>query len=105
MRKVIAALIVLSCAIPVSAQVHVKGYVKKDGTYVAPHVRSAPNNSALDNWSTKPNVNPYTGKQGSVDPYAPPKPTYSNPYSSPPRTSGYTPYTPPKAPCYGYCPK
>lgn len=45
--------------------VHVKGYTKKDGTYVAPHYRSSPNSTKSDNYSTKGNVNPYTGKEGS----------------------------------------
>jgi hypothetical protein len=47
--------------------VSVKGYFRKDGTYVAPHMRSAPNATALDNWSSKGNVNPYTGKPGTKD--------------------------------------
>jgi hypothetical protein len=45
--------------------VHVHGYVKKDGTYVAPHDRTAPNNTRNDNWSTRGNVNPETGKAGT----------------------------------------
>jgi hypothetical protein len=47
----------------------VKGYAKKGGTYVAPHVQSAPNATKLDNYSTKGNVNPYTGNEGTKDPY------------------------------------
>jgi hypothetical protein len=45
--------------------VHVQGYTKKDGTYVAPHDRTAPNNTKNDNWSTRGNVNPETGKAGT----------------------------------------
>jgi len=45
--------------------VHVKGYVKKNGTYVAPHDRTAPNATKNDNWSTKGNINPETGKLGT----------------------------------------
>lgn len=45
------------------------GYFKKDGTYVAPSMTTAPNDTKLDNYSTKGNVNPYTGKAGTVDPY------------------------------------
>jgi hypothetical protein len=45
--------------------VHVHGYVKKDGTYVAPHDRTAPNKRKNDNWSTRGNVNPETGKPGT----------------------------------------
>jgi hypothetical protein len=62
---VIALLIAASSA---AAQVHVRGYTKRDGTYVAPHERSAPNHTMLDNYSTKGNVNPYTGKPGTKDP-------------------------------------
>lgn len=87
MRKLVLALIgALMLPTAVSAQVHVKGYVKKDGTYVAPYVRSSPNNTTLDNYSTRGNVNPYTGKVGTRDPY-------SNPFGST--------YTPPKLPSYG----
>ena len=51
---------------------HVSGYVKKDGTYVAPTVATNPNATKLDNYSTKGNVNPYTGKEGTKDPFAVP---------------------------------
>ncbi|AWK86760.1 hypothetical protein [Azospirillum thermophilum] len=47
----------------------VSGYTRKDGTYVAPHHQTNPNGTKLDNYSTKGNVNPYTGKPGTVDPY------------------------------------
>jgi hypothetical protein len=47
----------------------VKGYVKKDGTYGAPTVATNPNATKLDNYSTKGNVNPSSGKVGTVDPY------------------------------------
>ena len=46
--------------------VHVRGYIRKDGTYVAPHYRSAPDGSLQNNWSTKGNVNPYTGEEGTL---------------------------------------
>lgn len=50
--------------------VYVKGYTKKDGTYVQPHFRTSPNSTKFDNWSTKGNVNPYTGKEGTKDPFS-----------------------------------
>jgi hypothetical protein len=65
--KVIAALL-LTTLLGISeviADVAVKGYYRKDGTYVAPHMRSSPNGSTSDNWSTYGNVNPYTGKAGT----------------------------------------
>lgn len=52
----------------------VKPYGKKNGTVVQPHVRTSPNKTKIDNYSTKGNVNPMTGKKGTVDPYKPPKP-------------------------------
>ena len=48
-----------------SAAVRVKGYYRKNGTYVQPHYRSDPNGSTSDNWSAKGNVNPYTGAVGT----------------------------------------
>ncbi len=44
---------------------HVSGYTKKNGTVVQPHYRSAPDGTKANNWSTKGNVNPYTGKAGT----------------------------------------
>lgn len=49
-------------------RVHVRGYMKKNGTHVAPHVRSRPNKTKADNYSTKGNVNPETGKPGTKNP-------------------------------------
>lgn len=47
---------------------HVKGHFKKNGTYVQPHRATNRNETQRDNWSSKPNVNPYNGKQGTKDP-------------------------------------
>ncbi len=41
------------------------GYTKSNGTYVAPSHATNPNSAKADNWSTKGNVNPYTGKAGT----------------------------------------
>lgn len=43
----------------------VDGYVKSNGTYVQPHVKTAPNSTTSDNFGTKGNYNPYTGKAGT----------------------------------------
>ncbi|WP_077033124.1 hypothetical protein [Pelomonas sp. KK5] len=45
-----------------------KGYTKKDGTYVAPSHATNPNKTKRDNWSSKGNVNPHTGKEGTKGP-------------------------------------
>ena len=51
------------------ALVKVKGYTKKNGTYVMPSYRTSPNKTKLDNYSTKGNYNPYSAKKGTVNPY------------------------------------
>ena len=51
-----------------SKTTNVHGYTKKNGTYVAPHHRTSPNNTQRDNWTSKPNQNPYTGKDGTKEP-------------------------------------
>ena len=43
----------------------VKGYTKKNGTYVAPHRQTNPDHTQRNNYSTRGNVNPYTGKAGT----------------------------------------
>ncbi len=85
--KVIALLLALCAMLFASLAeaggVRVRGYTRKDGTYVAPHYRSAPNSSKLDNYSTRGNYNPYTGKTGTVDPYRIGWPTRSRTYIAP----------------------
>lgn len=73
--KIVIAAVLAVVAVGASAQVHVNGYTKANGTYVAPHEKTAPNNTVNDNYSTKGNVNPYTGRAGTVpaepqNPYA-----------------------------------
>jgi hypothetical protein len=46
---------------PTLADVYVKGYTKKNGTYVAPHYRSDPDGIKSNNWSYPGNTNPHTG--------------------------------------------
>lgn len=52
----------------------VRSTITKSGTYVAPHRQTNPDSTKLNNWSTKGNVNPYTGKPGTKDPYRVPHP-------------------------------
>lgn len=54
----------------VNAISRIRGYYKPSrGTYVMPHYRSSPNRSKFDNWSTKGNINPFTGKRGYKSPF------------------------------------
>jgi len=47
---------------------YVQGYHRSDGTYVKGHYRTNPNHTNRDNYTTRPNVNPYTGKKGYIKP-------------------------------------
>lgn len=50
--------------------VNVRGYYKpSSGRYIAPSIRTSPNKTKIDNYSTKGNYNPFTGKKGTVKPY------------------------------------
>lgn len=52
------------------AATRVRGYYKPStGRYITPHYRSSPNSNRFDNYSTKGNYNPYTGKKGTVSPF------------------------------------
>ncbi len=42
--------------------------IDRNGTYRQGHYSTSPNNSKLDNWSSKNNVNPLTGKKGTKNP-------------------------------------
>ena len=57
----IALLVTANC---VHAVEEVKGYRKKDGTYVQGHKRSSPDGRQYDNFSSEGKTNPYTGKKG-----------------------------------------
>lgn len=48
-----------------SNSTYVKGYYKSNGTYVQGYYRTKSNNTNLDNYSTKGNINPYTGASGT----------------------------------------
>ncbi|WP_163408628.1 hypothetical protein [Flavobacterium ajazii] len=49
-------------------EVFIRGYTRNDGTVVAPHYRTAPNNTNTDNFSTIPNINPHTLEPGYILP-------------------------------------
>lgn len=80
MKYAIVALVAVGTVAMAQSSHRVRGYTRSDGTYVAPHMQTNPNSTKTDNWSSKPNVNPYTGKRGTIDPY---KPSNNNPYGSP----------------------
>ena len=47
----------------------VSGYYRKSGTYVAPSYRTRANSTKWDNYSTKGNSNPYSGRKGYKSPW------------------------------------
>lgn len=95
MRAYVIAAALLVFTTTAHAQSYHRGYTNQYGTYVQPHWQSSPNSTTLDNYSTRGNVNPYTGSTGTRDPYPSYNSgnsygnsygsTYSNPYS-------YNPY-------------
>jgi hypothetical protein len=72
MNKIIVALLLASTSAAALADGYVKPHVRKDGTFVNGHYRTAPDASRYNNHSTQGNVNPYTGQKGYADPYASP---------------------------------
>jgi len=68
MKTLIASIAFALCATAAHADT-VNGHFRKNGTYVESYQRSNRNNTTLDNYSTRGNVNPYTGKQGTQNPY------------------------------------
>lgn len=74
----------------------VSGYTRSNGTYVAPHYQTNPNATRNDNWSTRGNVNPFTGtlgtKPGDGGYYVPsPSSSYGAPRYSAPVTGAPNP--------------
>ena len=93
--KALAVAIALACfASAASADQYVRGYTRQNGTYVQPHMQTNSNGNPFDNYSTRGNVNPYTGQIGTHNPHAvPPAPLY-------PSVTEPT-VTAPGIPCYG----
>ena len=66
-KAVVAGALSLTLASPALADTFVNGHFRSDGTYVEPHYRSTPDGNFSNNWSTRGNVNPYTGQWGTRD--------------------------------------
>ncbi len=85
MKKLILTVALIGISYFSEAQVWVDSYTKSNGTVVQGHYRSEPNNTKVDNWSTYPNINPYTGETGTkkLDNYY--TPTYTYPTTTTPK--------------------
>ena len=64
----LAAVLLVSAPFSAFADVYVKGYYRKDGTYVSGHYRSNPDGNPYNNWSFPGNTNPHTGETATGDP-------------------------------------
>lgn len=59
----------LFSALPGFSSVRVRNYIRRNGTFVRSHWRTSPNHTRFDNWSTRGNVNLFTGKKGYRKPF------------------------------------
>ena len=87
--KLIFAILLICITTSAFADTYVRGHTRKDGTYVEPHYRSSPDNSKFNNYSSEGNLNPYSGKEGKVDPYKVDTPYQLNPSLSDPYKNSY----------------
>lgn len=69
MRKLLLAILIISPLTCYSADVKTKPYIRKNGTYVKDSVKTKPNRTKADNYSTKGNSNPYSGIKGTKKGY------------------------------------
>lgn len=60
-----ACILIMFAGTSFAGGVYVRGHYRSNGTYVQPHYRSAPDRNFRNNWSTRGNWNPYTGKFGT----------------------------------------
>jgi opacity protein-like surface antigen len=78
----ISVVLLILLATSVFAQdVRVKGYDRQDGTHVNSYMRTAPDSTRDNNFSTRGNTNPYTGEAGHKAPdssYSQPRSSYGN---------------------------
>jgi len=72
-----------------SSSTYVNGYYKSNGTYVNGYYRTTPDNTNNNNYSTKPNVNPWTGEKGTVKPDNNYDYSYPNSSTQPTKTTIY----------------
>lgn len=94
--RFVLGIVVIGLAAAAAAQadpVYVRPHIRSDGTYVPPHYRTSPDSSLLNNYSTRPNYNPYSGRAGTVDPFSQPyRPSRTDPYALRPSRSLTSPY-------------
>src|SRR5262249_15701056 len=67
-KNAILALVLLTSVITASAQGYhyVRPYYNHNGTFVSGHYQTNPDGNIYNNWRTYPNINPFTGQQGTL---------------------------------------
>lgn len=95
MRILAGLLFAIALFTSASADEYVRGHYRSNGTYVKPYYRSSRDSSYNNNWSVRPNVNPYTGRMGTKSPtWNDRYPSSSNPYRSSYNSRSYSrPYS------------
>jgi len=70
MKKLILFLTALCFLTTPAFAKYQRGYFKpSSGKYVSGHFKTSSDRTRLNNYSTKGNTNPYTGKKGYTNPY------------------------------------
>jgi len=73
LRLLVIFAVLLTGVLPFQAEAQsnhrVRGYVTRGGVYVQPHRATNPDRSRLNNYSSRGNYNPYTGRAGSKNPF------------------------------------
>jgi hypothetical protein len=74
MKNAILAVVLLASVVTANAQGYhyVRPSYRNNGTFVSGHYQTNPDRNIYNNWSTYPNINPFTGRQGTINPYSGP---------------------------------
>jgi hypothetical protein len=73
LKKLLFSLLLIGVLFTVSSSaveartIRVKSYTTRRGTYVNSYYRTSPNRYKFDNYSSKGNYNPYTGRAGTIN--------------------------------------
>jgi hypothetical protein len=73
-----AVLLLVAPAMGASRNAYHPGFVRRNGTYVAPHFHTEPRQGHPNNWSSSGNVNPPPGRSGAPQPRKPKPPPTSH---------------------------
>lgn len=72
-------MVIMSAFSTANADQYVSGYYRNNGVYVQPHHQTAQDGNLYNNYTTRGNINPYTGEPGTVEPF----PTSQQRYNAP----------------------